>query len=173
MINGEADRVHLLPHQLLSRPRIRRCLLQGCEQRFHPRQPRQRYCSEGCREAARKWSRRKATEKRHRANKNGTGKADATASAQRAGHQQSQRHLTALRGSREALTLAIIGILIGSAGAVALTRLMASMLFGVTATDPLMFVSVTLLMLAIALMAGLSPAPRAARVDPIEALRSE
>ena len=39
------------------RPRMRRCLLKGCEQRFHPRQARQRYCSEGCREAARKWSR--------------------------------------------------------------------------------------------------------------------
>jgi Bacteriophage Lambda NinG protein len=45
------------------RPRSRRCLLKGCEQRFHPRQARQRYCSEGCREAARKWSRRKAQER--------------------------------------------------------------------------------------------------------------
>jgi hypothetical protein len=42
------------------RPRMRRCLLKGCEQRFHPRQARQRYCSEGCREAARKWSQWKA-----------------------------------------------------------------------------------------------------------------
>jgi hypothetical protein len=42
---------------------MRRCLLKGCEQRFHPRQPRQRYCSERCREAARKWSRRKAQER--------------------------------------------------------------------------------------------------------------
>jgi len=45
------------------RPRARRCLLKGCEQRFHPRQARQRYCSEGCREAARKWSRRKAQDR--------------------------------------------------------------------------------------------------------------
>src|SRR5664279_2540925 len=44
------------------RPRMRRCLLKGCEERFHPRQARQRYCGEGCREAARKWSRRKAPE---------------------------------------------------------------------------------------------------------------
>ena len=43
--------------RLPRRPRMRRCLLKGCEQRFHPRQARQRYCSEGCREAARKWSR--------------------------------------------------------------------------------------------------------------------
>jgi len=40
--------------------RARRCLLKGCEQRFHPRQARQRYCSERCRKAARKWSRWKA-----------------------------------------------------------------------------------------------------------------
>jgi hypothetical protein len=46
--------------RLSRRPRMRRCLLKGCEQRFHPRQSRQRYCSEGCREAARKWSRWKA-----------------------------------------------------------------------------------------------------------------
>jgi hypothetical protein len=45
------------------RPRLRRCLLKGCEQRFHPRQPRQRYCSEGCRQAARKWSRWKAQQR--------------------------------------------------------------------------------------------------------------
>jgi hypothetical protein len=49
--------------RLARRPRIRLCLLKGCEQRFHPRQARQRYCSKGCREAARKWSRRKAQER--------------------------------------------------------------------------------------------------------------
>jgi len=46
--------------QLARRPRTRRCLLKGCERRFHPRQARQRYCSEHCREAARKWSQWKA-----------------------------------------------------------------------------------------------------------------
>src|ERR1700682_4941758 len=54
--NQEAGRRKRLPR----RPRMRGCLLKGCEQRFHPRQARQRYCSEGCREAARKWSRWKA-----------------------------------------------------------------------------------------------------------------
>jgi hypothetical protein len=49
--------------RLPCRPRMRRCLLKGCEQRFHPRQARQRYCSQRCREAARKWSRRKAQER--------------------------------------------------------------------------------------------------------------
>ena len=43
--------------------RMRRCLLKGCELRFRPSQPRQRYCSEHCREAARKWSRCKAQER--------------------------------------------------------------------------------------------------------------
>src|SRR5947207_13067399 len=45
------------------RPRTRLCLLKGCEQRFHPRQARQRYCSAECRKAARKWSRWKAQER--------------------------------------------------------------------------------------------------------------
>jgi hypothetical protein len=45
------------------RPRTRLCLLKGCEQRFHPHQARQRYCSGGCREAARRWSRWKAQER--------------------------------------------------------------------------------------------------------------
>ena len=49
--------------RLARRPRMRRCLLKGCEQRFHPRQARQRYCSERCREAARKWSRWKAQQR--------------------------------------------------------------------------------------------------------------
>jgi len=60
--NQEAGRRNRLPR----RPRMRSCLLKGCEQRFHPRQARQRYCSEGCREAARKWSRWKG-QQRYRA----------------------------------------------------------------------------------------------------------
>ena len=45
------------------RPRQRTCLLKGCEQRFHPRHARQRYCSERCREKARKWSRWKGQQR--------------------------------------------------------------------------------------------------------------
>ena len=45
------------------RPRRRPCLLKGCEQRFHPRQATQRYCSWGCRLKARKWSQWKAQQK--------------------------------------------------------------------------------------------------------------
>ena len=60
MVNGETDPCSSAAASAVMRPRMRRCLLKGCELRFHPRQPRQRYCGEGCREAARKWSRRKA-----------------------------------------------------------------------------------------------------------------
>jgi hypothetical protein len=49
--------------QLARRPRTRCCLLKGCAQRFHPRQARQRYSSERCRQAAREWSRWKAQER--------------------------------------------------------------------------------------------------------------
>lgn len=48
------------PTRLARRPRRRRCLLKGCEQSFAPRHVRQRYCSERCRQAARKWARWKA-----------------------------------------------------------------------------------------------------------------
>ncbi len=51
------------PKRLARRPRMRRCLLKGCEQRFHPRQARQRYCSAECRKAARRWSRWKAQQR--------------------------------------------------------------------------------------------------------------
>jgi len=56
--------------RLARRPRRRLCLLKGCEKRFHPRQARERYCSDRCRKAARKWSRWKAQEK-YRATRTG------------------------------------------------------------------------------------------------------
>ena len=49
--------------RLARRPRMRCCLLKGCEQRFHPRRARQRYCSEECRKEARKWERWKAQQR--------------------------------------------------------------------------------------------------------------
>ena len=64
--NQEAGRRKRLPR----RPRTRRCLLKGCERLFHPRQARQRYCSECCRQAARQWARWKA-QQRYRATRGG------------------------------------------------------------------------------------------------------
>src|SRR5262245_44730053 len=74
---------------------------------------------------------------------------------------------------RQALILAALGIAIGLVGAFALTRVMASLLFGVSATDLLTFVITSLLLGSIALMASYIPARRAAKVDPIAALQHE
>src|SRR5262249_37358973 len=71
------------------------------------------------------------------------------------------------------MRLTLIGIASGLAGAVALTRLMSSLLFGVTATDVITFITVPLALGLVALGACLVPARRATRVDPIVALRYE
>jgi predicted permease len=66
-----------------------------------------------------------------------------------------------------------IGVVIGIAGSLFLTRAVESLLFGVTATDPLTFSSVTLLLVGAALLASYIPARRATKVDPMVALRHE
>jgi len=74
---------------------------------------------------------------------------------------------------REAFWLAALGIVLGIAGALAVTRLLASMLYGLKPNDPLTLGSAAVLLLAIALAAGFRPAFRASRIDPMQALRHE
>jgi putative ABC transport system permease protein len=69
--------------------------------------------------------------------------------------------------------LALIGVAIGIGGAFALTRLIRTMLFGVSVTDPLTFLAVAMVLATVALAACYIPARRAIRVDPIVALRHE
>jgi putative ABC transport system permease protein len=74
---------------------------------------------------------------------------------------------------RQGMMLALIGAIVGLAGALALTRVMSSLLFGVTERDPITFVAVAALLIVVAFISCFVPAHRATRVDPLIALRCE
>jgi ABC-type antimicrobial peptide transport system permease subunit len=74
---------------------------------------------------------------------------------------------------RQGMLLTAVGVAIGLAGALVLTRLMTTLLFGVTPTDAVTFTVVSLALIAVALLACYIPARRATKVDPLVALRYE
>ena len=74
---------------------------------------------------------------------------------------------------KRALRIIVAGVIVGLAGAAGVTRVLQTFLFGVTPTDPLAFTIVTLLLMAVGLMAAWLPARRATRIDPCAALRAE
>jgi ABC-type antimicrobial peptide transport system permease subunit len=79
------------------------------------------------------------------------------------------RRMVVLQGMR----LTLMGVAVGIGSALGLTRFLASLLFGVPARDPLVFVAIPILLGIVALVAVWLPALRASRVDPIVALRYE
>jgi ABC-type antimicrobial peptide transport system permease subunit len=74
---------------------------------------------------------------------------------------------------RQSLLVVGIGIAVGLAGALITSRLLSSMLFEVSATDPAVFAAIALLFLAVGTLAALLPARRATRADPMIAIRAE
>lgn len=74
---------------------------------------------------------------------------------------------------RDGLGITLFGVVLGLAGALVLTRVMAGYLYGITSTDPLTFATTSLLLIVVALLASYIPARRAARVDPMVAMRYE
>jgi putative ABC transport system permease protein len=74
---------------------------------------------------------------------------------------------------RQGAGMIVLGITVGLAGALALTRFMQGIIFGVSSFDLVTFAGVTAMLIAVALAASYLPARRASRIDPMEALRTE
>ena len=74
---------------------------------------------------------------------------------------------------RQGMTMTLIGLVLGLVGALAMSKVLIGLLYGVSPTDPLTFTGVSIVLLTVALLACLIPARRATRVDPIIALRTE
>jgi putative ABC transport system permease protein len=74
---------------------------------------------------------------------------------------------------RQGMVLAMIGVALGTAGALVLTRFLSSLLYGVGVNDPLTLLSVAGLLSSVAALASFIPAWRAAKIDPMQALRHE
>jgi putative ABC transport system permease protein len=74
---------------------------------------------------------------------------------------------------KQGLRLVSVGMLLGLVAAFLLTRVLASLLFGISATDPITFIGISLVLLAVAILASYIPALRATKVDPIIALRAQ
>src|SRR5262249_1820719 len=73
----------------------------------------------------------------------------------------------------QGMRLAVIGVIAGAVGALALTRLIRGLLFGISSFDPMTFVAMAVVLMAVTALACISPARRATKVDPLVALRYE
>jgi hypothetical protein len=128
---------------------MRLCLLKGCQQRFHPRQARQRYCSVNCRREARKPPRNR--------------------------HSYCDRCTAGIARlvTAETFSMVFVGAVAGVALGMGSVRFIESLLFDVKATDLTILAIPSLTIFVSALLAAVPAVVRAIRIDPVAMLRSE